>query len=1651
MKGDFSHWKFDPRDNHAGVLQQQGRVLIDRDWNAQVRIETDRADVTARHTFGARVAAVPADRAGGFQVTGVGVGTGADGDERVELTLTPGRLWADGIPVVLSTDENTDPGELLRVADYLRHPVQSPGGTIGSIEPGVRDVVVLEVTREALNGFQQPSRLIEPALGGPDTTERMHTRAAFRLYRLNGDQDCRSIIPDLCDDPANRGRLTVRLQPTIEVPGDCPVVAGGGYTGFEHHLYRIEVAQLPDGDPLHFKWSQFNGGLVGRGRLETTPDRIVITANNSAILNSGLNAFYAEIIQWDEERGRWRVTFGADVSLSDGALHISDVRFGTLSATSGTVFFRLWNGIRAVGDFDDPEELLDGIQLSFAPAAIANLRPDDYWTFQVRAGEIENAELLIDDAPPDGPHYHRVPLAELTWDDPGVVVVPPALEDCRRRFRPLTNQTVCCTLLVGDGIRSFGDFNCLAEAAAHLPSGGGELCLLPGIHFANVTLTDRSNVRIHGCRDRTWVFPRPSEPDRPVITVQGGFNLSVEDVQLVSFEGMCVRLEASQDGVPREVGIHRTKMLGRTHAVRVTGGKDIRITENTLHVWDTDEGGAVVSLRAEDTHIAHNRLIVRPGTGIPEDDRDDGDQGGGGNPTPEDPCATPEDLYGQLSAVPHFIANIWMVASLLPPAQPYRAQGGLHIRGGSTTTRVHYNRIAGGSSHGITLGGTLRGDPAAIVEDTDEEGNVVAPRIPVNASTDFVIHTVSAEDGSRIGNVPIFLTEGPASFTGRTDDEGFLVSRRPTGLYRVSTGAEYAIEEMDAGALGSFAAASVPLYTLRLRPAAANPAAAFIHDLEIDHNEISRMGLSGIGFTLLQGTEAAATGTAMLNALSQVEDADDPATVATVMLATMLSPRELVGTTNPVRGLRITRNTIPGNVLNPFTEAMLTAARRIAIGGISLGIVEQVSIAENNVRENGPNAIDPVCGIFIAHGDDVDICNNTLADNGVVDDTADYRDRRAQGLRSGIFVRFAGATAIARGSRKPALRVQNNRIDQPAGRALTAFAFGPVSCEGNFLNSEHTGNWNFYDDVVGGVLILNFGGLHRALNTPEQDASDTDHNTNPDASGQMRRGIGIDAKEFRNQQVVESVLPGGEVLYNSNQVRLGARHTAYTSQVVLSLDDLGYDANQSSLFGQSLLFANTILVARTLRATDSRFTEDLSAAVQQGTISLLSNGFIANTTVHNQADNCIVALPHPDGGPLSTIASPNQVLNASFCGRFLDTRGILAYAVGFLFMVQARDAQNLTDARISAEADELGHLTANGGQQAVLQLEGGNAEVHQVYQYEQVYLTQNYGEADVRALEMEQTVTRQRHALDLLDGERELVNIALSDARVPIDSMHTPTTEGRVTTPGAGARADMRVEYVDSRGEPLGPSATTDENGFYSFQLAEEEAESLSGREDVFVRVLDPSGGEIQRSSAPIDPVQALRVNFEVARPAINPDAVSIGEPVFVQPVRETGRASPEARDPQPPPSPPPPDDDPDSPPDGPESPPSPPNDPEPPPPAPSPTARERQPEPPSEPRPQPGRRPQPRRRPIHSRDPGHEDRPTTSTPLESIRGIGPVRANELRRRGIHDVETLLRTPAARITGVPGFAIESAKETGERILEQRPGPDRPSNPNNPER
>lgn len=689
MKGDFSQWRFDPRENFNGVLHQQGRVLLDADWNEQTRIQTHWQRRAGRDVIGPAVAAVPASEPDGFQIVAADV-VNAGGIDHVELQVHPGHVWADGWLAYLAGELPNLSAPVMRVAAYLPPPIQNPPFTEASIAVGIRDAVILEVSQETMNGFQVPDRLIEPALGGPDTTERVHTCLAFKLYRLQPGEDCHSIYDQLQDDPAAKGTLTVELQPTQVVAGDCPVVEGGGYTGFEHHLYRIEIAETAAPDAM-FKWSQFNGGLVGRGQfIAGTPNRVTITANQTAIVTSGLTEFYLEALQYSAEHGHWRIVYGTMATLNNQQeleLDATSV-FGVFPASADPVFFRLWNGIEPIADYTDtvnPGELRDGILLTFDAPAGGNYRPGDYWTFPVRAGEIQNAQTLIDHQLPQGIQYHRVPLAEIAWNTARSVTTPAGIEDCRRRFPPLTRLESCCTFRVGDGLNSFGDFNSIQAAIDALPAEGGQICVLSGMFTENIGMRNRRNITILGCGWRSQIvsgIPAGEFAEAaPVIRVEGGRNIMIADLAIVAHSsGIGLDLEGADPnfGDDQQVPFPLRRVTLQGLMVAAAGQSAVRVRQ-------------VRGLVMQDCHVVMDDVVCL------------------------DPAVF---LLGDNQLVEHNLieaparaqTDLALTAAVIPPEvfpPGSNTRGGLQIGGTSDRVRIIDNLIRGGSGNGITLGSLI--------------------------------------------------------------------------------------------------------------------------------------------------------------------------------------------------------------------------------------------------------------------------------------------------------------------------------------------------------------------------------------------------------------------------------------------------------------------------------------------------------------------------------------------------------------------------------------------------------------------------------------------------------------------------------------------------------------------------------------------------------------------------------------------------------------------------------------------------------------------------------------------------------------------------------------------------------------------------------
>ena len=129
----------------------------------------------------------------------------------------------------------------------------------------------------------------------------------------------------------------------------------------------------------------------------------------------------------------------------------------------------------------------------------------------------------------------------------------------------------------------------------------------------------------------------------------------------------------------------------------------------------------------------------------------------------------------------------------------------------------------------------------------------------------------------------------------------------------------------------------------------------------------------------------------------------------------------------------------------------------VAFGGIVLANADNLRIRDNVIRDNGVSFIDPVCGVYVFHGEDIVVENNRILDNG-----KRTVGTGKSGNRAGIALQLVGRRVtpleeefdVDPDRLLPAASVRGNVVRQPAGRALQIYGLGAMLIEGNALASQ---------------------------------------------------------------------------------------------------------------------------------------------------------------------------------------------------------------------------------------------------------------------------------------------------------------------------------------------------------------------------------------------------------------------------------------------------------------------------------------------------------------------------------------------------------------------------------------------------------------------
>jgi hypothetical protein len=1262
---DVSRFLLQPEKRYTGVRMQQGRVLLDADFNEAERLDGEEErrtllDILCSKGTPNRGFLVGTPEAEAVETPGPNGITVPSYD----FALAEGSFYLGGLRFEASSEH---PDTFLSQSDWLQvdaDPANLPAQpTVADLTDDNgnalerHDLVYLRGWEQCVTAVED-REIREAALGGPDTSVRIRRMrrievlpdteatcdAAFDALvdaltapqEGDGTDEAHALDPESCE-LRSKARLTIGFGEG-EPEDPCQPRVTQGFLGAENQTIRVQLTATD-----RFIWGYDNASPLYRVRvLEQDGElvKIVFLTEPRDQESQPLQGQAVEILPWGallpnrekvaELQGHLATveqTYdpddpdGPSIVISTAvpsawtawlAAHPEYHSERDAEGRREYLYLRLWTG--GSGDADQPDHAMSpgtavslgdtGLTATFSDFGL----PGDHWIIAARPNapaEVVPWELL-EEAAPVGNRFYLAPLALIRWSVSAIggdAVVIGEVRDCRARFRPLCASGCCCdAFTVGDGERSRGDFQSVQEAIDHLPAEGGIVSLLPGIHRVAARIERRRNITIHGCGKQTLVLPSAAAPAAPIFHVVDSECIEIREMDMVHLAGTAVFAEGSTVEALRDVEVAHTRIVAFTTAVRIELGQNVEIHHNLIRMVDRPGAGVAIFAVAEDSRIERNDIGVRPARRPPPGGDPDGDP----DPDPDDPCDDPEDIYRRPRVLLLYLQQVFQVLVALFPQDPFRALGGIHLGGGCERVDVLENRVRGGAGNGVLLGGDSIG-AAPEPDGGGQEAVVVTFDLPEDRV--LIVGTVRVDGQSTAGIGVAFVGNGGATASIVTDAAGEYLTKAKPQTYTVD------LLSPDLRIVG----ADIDLPEDRPIdewPAVLTDRRSIIVDLDLERVAPEREELPGFLFDIqIDRNDIAGMG---LSGIGVPFPEGRDATPATTGISPSQAVRALLGT--PVIGLGIHRNHIAHCFRNAFDAELQNVTRTLGLGGISLRVCEQVRISGNRIESNGSHDLRPACGIFTGFGAEMEIVDNRIVDNAGT--PANDEQAPLPGVRGGIAV-IAAAVGLTRllesvlgrrerlpgGAGCPAARVHDNVVKQPVGQSVRLLTIGPASVCNNRLATARAGVERF-DLIAGAELIL----ATRIATIPR----------------------------------------GGALVHHGNQVELGEEGLCLTAQAMLATDDVGYGDNQSLALQPGVrvndniaFFVHALLIGDTIRAIDNRFMEHDDEPSPLA--SLFTRSITFNNTSSNQADHCIFHTNQDAGRPPFTAG--NQVIDDDLCPR----------------------------------------------------------------------------------------------------------------------------------------------------------------------------------------------------------------------------------------------------------------------------------------------------------------------------------------------------------------------------------------------------------------
>lgn len=605
MSGDHSRDSFDALRDYAAVFLQQGRAVLDSDWNEMTQIFERRIRTSTVDTIGRAV--VPRETMLGFEIR-----TTAE----ASLEIGRGRLYLDGMlaechgaanfpgsgdsdfgaPVFDRARVGADGPEGVldemisaETGDYLPYERQPYWPTPDAMPQGNGPhLAYLVVWQREVTPLEQPD-LLEPALGGIDTTTRWQTVWQVRVMPDIGRiATCATPDEELGDWATISAPSTARLTTdtvNVDDPEDpCLVPPTDGYTGIENQLYRIQIHSVGDTQTeARFKFSRENASVAAAIESFDTPaDRITVRrVGRDEILRfrSGdwveitddhreFNHVSGQTLQVDvvHEETREIVLRGTvDANLiptgvdgdTPAARRSRLIRWdqsGVILEADGTEWFDLNDASDGLIPVPPPGTTLileSGITVQFATApGPGGYREMDSWSFAARTAGTQIETLT--DAPPHSVQRHYTRLA--------IINFPDVMDDCRVFWPPEQPPAVegdgcACTVCVTAEGHNSGALT-IQAAIDQVGAAGGTVCLDAGLYALStpVQITGRTALTVRGQGMGTILT---YQGEGGAIQVNTGIDVQIEELSILA-----VPDEGPAGGAPPVVhGITATNTL----------------------------------------------------------------------------------------------------------------------------------------------------------------------------------------------------------------------------------------------------------------------------------------------------------------------------------------------------------------------------------------------------------------------------------------------------------------------------------------------------------------------------------------------------------------------------------------------------------------------------------------------------------------------------------------------------------------------------------------------------------------------------------------------------------------------------------------------------------------------------------------------------------------------------------------------------------------------------------------------------------------------------------------------------------------------------------------------------------------------------------